>query len=189
MRKIQAGLRTSEVTFDPETEAFVSPVIWEIKGGECRNFVIHVHTQGWSEHDLRHFLGWSDVDDDTDSVKGRATARYFKKHSVREVLVGDNPCVSVKSIKIDDCGFLYADLEIKRKLQIYDQMCLNSVWVELIFDIVVWDELGQPIEKYLIRCPSDSDDTFITVFKNNGGSIDKWPIKEEIQILAPKLCV
>ena len=186
MKKIiKAGSKLAETSFDFETESFIVPTIWEIKGGGGRSITVHFTAEGHTEKELRG-LGWGCVDDydacgDTES---EATVRYFKTHTIESVLSGNNPSVSVSGIRVDDCASVTADLNVRRNLRIRDELYLDLGLFDLVYEVIVWNDDRLPIERYTIECFGEGD-VAITEYRNNGKSVAKWPVKDEIRVVVP----
>jgi hypothetical protein len=189
MKKIQAGLKINDIGFDFHNEGFIIPTLWEVKGGLNRKLTVSFNASGLSERDLRK-LGWCGVDDERfDDLVGKRTLRYYKNHSIRQIMAGDNSCVYPKAIRIDDYASPIVDLEVKRNLQIMKELYLDLFasdnTPDLTFEVVVWNRDGYPIERYTIECPW-ADDVIITEFSNNGMYMSSWPVEETLRICAPK---
>ena len=182
---IKAGSKLSETEFDFETEGFIVPTVWELNGGKDRKITVHFSAEGYSERCLRKF-DWCGVDEDAFDEESEKTMRYFKTHSIESVLSGNNPNVSVKGIRVDDCACVTADLDVKKNLGIRPELYLDYGvgvgFIDIFFVVIVWDA-NQPIEKYLIECLGD---VVITKYRNNGKSVAKWPAEEEIKITLPR---
>ena len=190
MRKIYAGEKLQEVYFDEKLGGFVSPTIWEVRGGESRKITITMAAMGMSERQLRQ-IGWCGVDEYVpDSPEWLATRRYFRRHSVKEVLMGDNPSVHPIGVRIDDCCSVIVDLKVDRNLRIGKELYLDfygfsAVFPDIEFNVIVWNDEGYPIEEYTIECPW-ADDIIITEHQNNGKSLARWPVKEVTRVVNTK---
>lgn len=190
MKKIYAGEKLKEVYFDEKLGGFVSPTIWEVRDGDGRKITITMAAMGMSERQLRQ-IGWCGVDElAPDCPDWAATHRYFKRHSVKEVLMGDNPSVHPIGVRIDDCCSVIVDLKVDRNLRISKELYLDfygnqEIAPDLEFDVVVWNDDGYPIEEYMIECPW-GDDIIITEHQNNGKGLARWPVKEVTRIVHTK---
>ena len=188
MKIIKARQEVKGVKFDSSWSGFVPPTIWGVKGGPGRKITINFVAQGYTEKRLRE-EEWGGVDGipPFDTNTEEATVRYFRHHSIREVLSGDNPSVIPASVRVNDCAMLVVDLEVKRNLKIERALYIDQGCgiFSLEFEVVVWDDRGCPIEKYTIECPY-LDDIVITEYQNNGKGMPRWPVKETYRIYDPK---
>ena len=143
---------------------------------------IHFSSEGYTERELRS-LGWCGVDDDCGDTESKNTTRYFRTHTVESVLSGNNSSVFPKGIRVDDCACVTVDLGLKKDLQIRDELYVDLGLINLSFFVVIWSD-KTPVEKYLIECLSGGNTT-ITKYRNNGKSVAKWPVEEEIKVILP----